>query len=151
MANRHEIKNASLALIRHDFSLEDHAVRQIDATNPCALSRGAQSPGAMLWGPQQCSEAGIAIETGEAQPINRPVAADKGAGVAVPDDRIILDQGLAPGHFHHPSRSRSMVSLAGNGQPWFASGKKVRIGTGPAHESPRGWWAHKDSNLGPAD
>jgi hypothetical protein len=89
---RHAVHHGGDACLRLELGLEHERVAAVRTSHAPDLARRGQTPATVVGGTQQRGEAGGRVETGQAEPVDRAVAADQGGGLAVTDERVVLDR-----------------------------------------------------------
>ena len=75
-----------------ELGLEDQRAVAVAARDVRRHRAGRrEQPAAVLGVAEQRGEAGAGVEPRQAQPVDRPVAADQRGGLAVADQRVVLD------------------------------------------------------------
>ena len=88
---RHEVDDRDRAALGDEGRLEDHAVAAVAALDAGDIAGGRDPPPPMLGIAKEGGEAGAGIEARPAEPVDRSVAADERARLAVTDECVILD------------------------------------------------------------
>ena len=83
--------SATVPLLGLEARFEDERVAAIAARRRVYLGPGAISQRPFLCVAEERGKAGIGIESRPAQPVDRAVAADQRCGLAIADQRIVLD------------------------------------------------------------
>jgi hypothetical protein len=87
----HEIHDRGIAAFCLEFGLEDQRAGAITPTDRNKRLFRSNQPPAGFSAPEQGSKACGRIETRPAKPIDRAIAADQSRGLAIADQRVILD------------------------------------------------------------
>ena len=91
VAQGHEINERYRAGGGLKLGLQDQRARAVTPLDRRDLPRGRDLPAAVLGCSQQRSKARRRVETGEAKPVDRAIPTHQRAGLAVPDQGIVLD------------------------------------------------------------
>src|SRR5262249_12993565 len=87
----HEIDQGNTAIPGIENRLQHHGAVVISAADTWHRVGGADLPSSVFGRAEQGCEARIAVEAWPAQPIDGAVATDEGRGLAITDQRIVLD------------------------------------------------------------
>ena len=103
LADGHAVDHLGDAVGGLELRLEHEGVAAVAAPRP----RSRRVAGAMRQYPcssvaEQLGEAGVGVEPGQAQPVDRPVAAHQRRGVGVADDPVVLDRQRHGRHSYPP-------------------------------------------------
>ena len=79
----HAVHHPNDALRGVEVGLEHEGLAPVAATNPVVSAGRSDLPEPVLLIPQQGGEAGSRIETGETEPVDRPVRTDQRRGLGV--------------------------------------------------------------------
>ena len=91
LPDRHAVHEPDRAVVGVELGLEHERVAAVaPAGRPHRPSR-SQPPVAVVVPAQELGEAGLRVEAGETQPVDRAVAPDERGGVGVSDDPVVLD------------------------------------------------------------
>ena len=90
-ARRHEIDQGDGPICRLKTRLQDQGIVPVAAGEFCHFLRRRDQPAAVPVVAEQGCKAGIGIERGPAQPVDRSVAADQCRGLAIPDQSVVFD------------------------------------------------------------
>ena len=121
VAQRHEVDQRDGAVGGLEVGLEDQRVGAVAARD----ARRSARRGAMRQRPcsgvaEQRGEAGAGVEARPAQPVDRAVAADQRGGLAVADQRVVLDARWA----YVGLAVKSMMTLMSSGWRSSAVGQR---------------------------
>ena len=96
-AMRHEIDQRHLAFGRGEGRFQDQGRAAVLSAHRDLAIGGCNDPPPVLRSAKQRREAGRAVEARPAQPVDAPTPADEGGGVAVANQRIVIDRRLYVG------------------------------------------------------
>ena len=88
---RHEVDDPDGPVRPGPLRLEHHRVAAVATARAGAAGLRRQPPVAVVLGAEQGREHCFRVEPREAQPVDRPVAADQAGGQPVGDERVVLD------------------------------------------------------------
>src|SRR5713226_2540689 len=91
LAQRHEVDENGLARVGRKRGFEDEGVVPIATRRARGLIERLDLPMAVARLAEQRSEARAAIEARPAQPIDGAAVGDEGGGLAIADERVVLD------------------------------------------------------------
>ena len=91
VAGRHEVSHPDAARRCVPFLVEHHGGPSVRAARRRTSIARCEQPATVLRRAQQSGKTGGRIEAGHAQPVDRPVPADKASGVGVTDKGVVLD------------------------------------------------------------
>src|SRR5262249_24328190 len=89
-ARGHEVDDVNSSAFTGSIGFEDQSLLFVVLIDVVHLRRGAQQPISMLVVSQQLGEAGIRIDTWQAQPINRATTRDQRYRRRVADDAVLF-------------------------------------------------------------
>ena len=153
VARRHQVDDPGGPACASRSPSRARAVAVGSAARPRDGPRGGETPVAVRFVAEQGGEARGRVEAGQAQPVDRSVAADQRGRVRVADERVVLDRNLFTAASRSPGRLRDLgrdaprprhhgvVSPAG--QPYPAGPgpgpvRRCRGDAGPARPCARG-------------
>jgi hypothetical protein len=88
---RHEVDHAGSACFSFKTGFKNQRIAAITSCRASSACNRCDQPSAVSRFAKQSSETGRAVEPGQAEPINRAVAADQRQGFAIADDCIIFN------------------------------------------------------------
>ena len=91
LALGHAVDHRHRAVGGLEVRLEDQGAVAVPAARGSAAVAGGQAEPAVLGAAQQGREAGGRVEAGQAEPVDGAAARDQGRGLAVADQRVVLD------------------------------------------------------------
>ena len=99
VAERHEVGHLDLARVARPPGDEDEGVVEVAPRGGARGADRAQGPVPVLLGPEQRAERRRGVEARKAEPVDAAVESDERRGVAVADQRVVLDP-----ERHRPAR-----------------------------------------------
>ena len=92
LPRRHAVDQAGGARVHRELGLEHQRVRPVTALHPAVAAGRRDPPVPVPVLPQQPGEAGLGVEPGQAEPVDRSVPAHQRRRVQVADQRVVLDR-----------------------------------------------------------
>src|ERR1700731_4033214 len=97
IARRHEVDELDRAICCLEDRHEDKRAIEVASCNPGSRVSWRDEPSSVLRSAKQGSETCARIESGQAQPVDRPVTADERRRFAIADEHVVLDLSLGCG------------------------------------------------------
>jgi hypothetical protein len=92
-SGQHPVDDADPAAVRGlPDGLQEQAVLAVAAVDDACLALRGHRPGAVRVVADEAREARGRVEPGQAEPVDRPVAADERRGSGIADERVVFDR-----------------------------------------------------------
>src|SRR5215217_8339939 len=121
--DRHEVDEPYGSLIGIEFRFQHHGVAAVPPARCADWAGRSDQPTSVFFGAKQGSEDCARVESGYAQPVDGPVAANQRCCLSVADNRVILNrqgQGdLLVSETHHQCEVTATSSVSRTSNPWL--------------------------------